>query len=155
MGLRSKLLTVLLFVATLVGGGLVGAATGIALEGGVPLPSIPKATAGTCVAPPAEMRRAHPDMLKHTRDVTLRGGDRTAPSGLGGCIECHQVKGADGRAVTVSSPQHFCRSCHDYAAVKVDCFECHASRPEASKASSLDGKGDVAALAGWLEEKAR
>ena len=67
----------------------------------------------------------------------------------------HQVKGADGRAVTVSSPQHFCRSCHDYAAVKVDCFECHASRPEASKASSLDGKGDVAALAGWLEEKAR
>jgi len=31
--------------------------------------------------------------------------------------------------VTVDDPQHFCRTCHDYAAVRPDCFQCHASRP--------------------------
>ena len=35
-----------------------------------------------------------------------------------------------GKAITVAEPEHFCRSCHDYAAVTIDCFQCHASRPE-------------------------
>ena len=35
-----------------------------------------------------------------------------------------------GNAITVAEPEHFCRSCHDYAAVTIDCFQCHASRPE-------------------------
>ena len=26
--------------------------------------------------------------------------------------------------------QQFCASCHEYTAVKVDCFQCHASKPE-------------------------
>jgi hypothetical protein len=61
--------------------------------------------------------------------------------------------------VTVSSPQHFCRSCHDYAAVKVDCFECHASRPEAAP-KATDASPDApnssfAALADYAREVAR
>jgi hypothetical protein len=40
------------------------------------------------------------------------------------------VTGKDGKAVSVESKDHFCASCHSYAAVRVDCFECHASTPE-------------------------
>ena len=28
-----------------------------------------------------------------------------------------------------AAPTNFCVSCHSYAAVKLDCFECHASKP--------------------------
>jgi predicted CXXCH cytochrome family protein len=83
-----------------------------------------------CVADTDWMRRNHMTVLMHQRDNTVHDGIRTTRFSLKGCIECHAVKGADGKPVTVASPTHFCRSCHDYAAVRVDCFECHASRPE-------------------------
>lgn len=152
MARRSSLLTVLLVLVTLVGGALVGAATGIALETSVAHPAVPKALGAPCVAEPAVMRRAHPDMLKHGRDVVLRSGDRSSPVGLAGCIGCHAVKDETGAAVSVSSPRHFCRSCHDYAAVKIDCFECHASRPEPGKGAALDG--GPAAFAGLADPHA-
>jgi hypothetical protein len=78
------------------------------------------------------MRRNHMDMLKHQRDETMIEGLRGEQYSLKECIACHVVFGPDSIPVTVSSPQHFCRSCHDYAAVSIDCFQCHASRPDAS-----------------------
>ena len=105
-----------------------------------------------CVADTEWMRRNHPAVLMHQRDETVHEGIRTPRFSLKGCIDCHAVKGADGKPVTVASPQHFCRTCHDYAAVQIDCFECHASRPEARTATgnnAPDGRdgADVAALA--------
>ena len=44
-----------------------------------------------------------------------------------------QVKDAEGMAVSVKDERHFCRTCHDFAAVTVDCFQCHASKPEIAK----------------------
>ncbi|MBK6472149.1 MAG: Hdr-like menaquinol oxidoreductase cytochrome c subunit [Betaproteobacteria bacterium] len=91
-----------------------------------PKPVVEAATAGTqCVAPPDVMRRNHMDFLKHQRDDTVHGGIRGAKFSLKGCIDCH----ASQKTQSVAKDEtNFCISCHSYAAVKIDCFECHASK---------------------------
>ena len=84
-----------------------------------------------CVEDPAVMRRAHWDFLKHQRDDTVRQGIRGAKHSLAGCIECH-ANAKDGSVL--GSRTHFCEGCHAYVAVKLDCFECHASRTRAAQA---------------------
>jgi hypothetical protein len=93
------------------------------------VPHPPKAQGEHCVAPTEFMRRYHMTMLMHHRTNVVHNGIRTQQYDLNRCIACHQVRGADGNPVSYASPKHFCRSCHDYAAVSIDCFECHASRP--------------------------
>ncbi len=97
---------------------------------GVPLPWIASAQGENCVEDTDFMRRNHMDLLKHQRDETMLEGIRGKPYSLRDCLDCHVVRGPDALPVTASSPQHFCRSCHDYAAVSIDCFQCHASRPD-------------------------
>lgn len=97
---------------------------------GVPVPDIPRGRGERCVEDTDFMRRNHMTLLLHQRDDTVLQGIRSKRYSLKECISCHAVQGADTRAVTASDPQHFCRSCHDYAAVKIDCFQCHASRPD-------------------------
>jgi len=93
--------------------------------GRTPKPAIEPAKALTqCIAPTEVMRRDHPKMLKHQRDETVHGGIRGAAASLKGCIDCHA--GAATHSVA-KAPGDFCVSCHAYAAVKIDCFECHAS----------------------------
>jgi predicted CXXCH cytochrome family protein len=117
-----------------------------------PLPAIPRGQGQSCVAPTDWMRRYHMTVLTHQRDKTVHDGVRAGPFDLKGCIACHAVPGTDGKPVTVSDPKHFCRGCHDYAAVSVDCFQCHASRPDLpQKSSASPAAGDVAALAAYLE----
>ena len=96
----------------------------------VPQPDIPKGQGEQCVEDSNLMRRNHMTMLKHQRDETMLKGVRSKQYSLKECVACHAVPGPDSTPVTVASPKHFCRSCHDYAAVKIDCFQCHASRPE-------------------------
>ncbi|MDK9694807.1 MAG: hypothetical protein OEL76_00275 [Siculibacillus sp.] len=149
-----RLIVVVSLLVMTVLAGIIGAHAGE-----VPLPTVPKATAGSCVAPPDVMRRSHMSMLQHGRDLSVRQGERVEGGRLTGCIDCHAVSDGKGGHETVSSPQHFCRACHDYAAVKVDCFECHASRPEpkvkASDATSEVPASALAALADYAEEVAR
>ncbi|MHB8884959.1 MAG: hypothetical protein ACYC5H_07700 [Methylovirgula sp.] len=110
------------------------------------LPHPAKGKGKHCVAPTAFMRRYHMNMLFHHRYQVVHRGIRTAQYDLTRCISCHAVKGADGKPVSYADPKHFCRSCHDYAAVKVDCFECHASVPGApEKSSSVIGPDKFAA----------
>ena len=104
-----------------------------AAAGRVPVPVIPMADADSCVEDTDFMRRNHMDLLDHQRDETVHEGIRSKQHSLSECISCHVVMGPDAVPVTVSSPEHFCRSCHDYAAVKVDCFQCHASRPDSDE----------------------
>ena len=94
------------------------------------LPVVPMGQGDSCVEDTDFMRRNHMDLLQHQRDETMKEGIRGKPYSLKECLSCHAVNGPDAIPVTVSSPQHFCRSCHDYAAVSIDCFQCHASRPE-------------------------
>ncbi len=106
---------------------------GIAFAGvagaGTPKPVVEAARAGTqCVAPPEVMRREHMNFLKHQRDDTVHGGIRGAKFSLKGCIDCH----ASTKTQSVAQePTNFCVSCHSYAAVKIDCFECHTSKARA------------------------
>lgn len=99
-----------------------------------PLPVVSKAKAGTqCVEPAENMRRNHMAYLQHQRDGTVRGGIRGAKYSLVGCIDCH----AGARTASVAAgPGDFCVSCHRYAAVKLDCFECHTG-----KSHAVAGKG--------------
>ena len=115
------------------------------------LPKPARGQGEKCVAETDWMRRNHMTVLNHQRDDTVHQGVRTRRFSLKGCIDCHAVKGADAKPVTVASPQHFCRTCHDYAAVRVDCFECHASRPEARAPTGAAAlREDAGALAQYL-----
>jgi hypothetical protein len=42
-------------------------------------------------------------------------------------VSCHASK-TTGSVAAASTD--FCSSCHAYAAVKIDCFECHANKPQ-------------------------
>jgi hypothetical protein len=125
------------------------------------VPKPPHGKGEKCVAPTAWMRRNHMSALLHHRDQTVHEGIRTKRFDLTGCIDCHAIKGADGKPVTIASPKHFCRVCHDYAAVQIDCFECHASRPEPKTAASSKAtpagaaKADTAMLAQYLRSLAQ
>jgi predicted CXXCH cytochrome family protein len=103
-------------------GGADGRAASSSLE-----PAIQHALRGPCVAEPALMRRQHPDMLKHQRLETVHLGVRETRASLKACVSCHAS--AETGSVA-AAPTDFCVSCHSYAAVQVDCFECHASKPQ-------------------------
>ena len=87
----------------------------------VPLPAVKIENGKTCVAPTAEMRRDHMDMLLHQRDRTMRQGLREPRFSLKNCVDCHAAR----ETGSVLGKEGFCSSCHEYAAVKMDCFECH------------------------------
>ena len=96
------------------------------------LPKVPAAQsrvseAQGCVEPTAEMRKNHMNYILHQRDETVHEGVRTKQYSLVECINCHVSDAPD--APRVSSEEHFCNSCHTYAAVSIDCFQCHADRP--------------------------
>ena len=92
----------------------------------VPRPAIVTPDGGKCVEDTATMRRDHMRFLEHQRDATVHGGIRGARHSLKGCIDCH----ASARTGSVAqAPTDFCISCHAYAAVKLDCFDCHSTRP--------------------------
>ncbi len=120
-----RVLAALLLVLTL------GVLAGPVLAGA---PEVPKAKGEKCLAEPAAMRRNHMSMLMHRRDATMHQGVRAATNGLKACLDCHAVNDGAGQPVGAESDKHFCRVCHDYAAVSVDCFECHNSKPDAKKA---------------------
>ncbi len=96
-----------------------------------PVPHPPKGKGEQCVADTEFMRKNHMKMLRHHRGEAVHLGVRTEQYDLNRCVTCHAVAGSDGKPVSFDSSQHFCKSCHSYAAVSIDCFECHASRPEA------------------------
>lgn len=105
--------------------------TAFAADGGL-LPTIPKALEKAEDGHAELMRRNHMNLMKHKRDQTVRQGIRTKQYSLKACVSCHAVPGPDKLPVSVESPKHFCRTCHDYAAVKIDCFQCHSSKPPSS-----------------------
>lgn len=100
--------------------------------------TIPESSGESCLLPSEQMRREHPDLLKHDRIQTLRIGVRAKADGtmldgsLKQCVNCHAVKDESNKFVRIDNDQHFCVSCHKYAAVSIDCFQCHRDIPEGS-----------------------
>ena len=83
-----------------------------------------------CVEPVGVMRKNHMEFLKHKRDETMREGVRTKNHSLVECIDCHVTPNDKGEYARIGDNGHFCSSCHNYAAVNVDCFDCHSDLPE-------------------------
>ncbi len=131
-----------LITATLV---LLGLSVG-ALQAGSVYPEIPDATGDAHVEGNEYWRINHMDLLRHDRDLTMREGVRTTGASIAECVTCHAVNGADAKPVTVKSEEHFCRVCHDYVAVKIDCFQCHNSVPPELGEASLMFKDETETL---------
>ena len=93
----------------------------------VPKPVLEAGQGEKCVENTEFMRKNHMELLKHQRDETMHQGIRTRKYSLNGCIECHASRKTNS---VVGSEQNFCQSCHSYVAVKLDCFECHSSKPK-------------------------
>ncbi len=93
-------------------------------------PIIPKAVGAPHPEGNEYMRINHPRLLLHDRFETVRKGDRKVKYSLKECVACHAVYGPDAKPVGYGSDKYFCRVCHDYAAVRIDCFTCHQSKPD-------------------------
>ena len=98
---------------------------------GVALPTIKIERGEVCVAPTGEMRRDHMTLLLHQRDRTMRQGLREKRFSLKNCVDCH----ASRKTGSVLGKDGFCSSCHSYASVKIDCFECHTPLRQARTAA--------------------
>lgn len=100
---------------------------------GVGKPVLERGKGERCVEETEYMRRHHMDLLDHQRDKTMRQGIRTTKHSLKGCVECH----AGSKTGSVASTKEdFCAACHVYSGVKLDCWDCHATKPKKTPAQS-------------------
>ena len=97
-----------------------------------PFPTVSKPSDESlkCIQPNDEMRKNHMNYILHERDETVYEGVRNEPGSLAACIDCHVEPNDKGEIAGIDSDQHFCNSCHQYASVQIDCFQCHADRPQ-------------------------
>jgi len=97
-----------------------------------PFPTIhePSDESLKCIQPEDEMRRNHMEYILHQRDITMHDGIRTETDSLAKCIDCHVEPGENGEVADHDSKDHFCNGCHQYASVQIDCFQCHADKPQ-------------------------
>ncbi|MBL0143991.1 MAG: Hdr-like menaquinol oxidoreductase cytochrome c subunit [Betaproteobacteria bacterium] len=103
-------------------------------------PALDPPRSGPCVEDPKLMRRSHMEFLRHDRDDTVRRGIRPVKHSLAACVDCH-ANAKDGQVL--GSEQHFCQGCHSYAAVKPDCFGCHASTARPATTASAGAAGSL------------
>ncbi len=94
------------------------------------MPKLDIGKGGQCVEDPKFMRANHMKLIVHQRDLVVRQGIRGSKYELTNCVDCHASKVNNS---VLGSNQNFCQGCHVYAAVKIDCFECHSSKPMAPR----------------------
>jgi nitrate reductase gamma subunit len=99
------------------------------------------------------MIRNHPNFLMHKRGVVVYSGSRATDENIERCVTCHVVK-ENGQPVDFENPKHFCTTCHNQAAVTIDCFECHNSKPiPSSGQSAIDGLSKFASIKDYFAER--
>ena len=124
---------------------------------GGPPPEPPKAVrqfseTQACVEPIADMRKYHMEYILHQRDKTVHEGIRTRKHSFEECINCHVAPREDGSYPQIGSSDHFCSSCHTYAAVKIDCFQCHNDNPVRESLLTAGKSAEGAGQSGNLVE---
>ena len=132
--------------AGLVALGLAGALFALAAKAGgdgFVVPSSKAAELESCVEPTEYMRRNHFELIEHQRDETVHGGVRSTKHSLADCVACHVSKGPDQGYLAVSDETQFCGACHGFAAVTLDCFQCHATTPVDPAAGAVAHPGAV------------
>ncbi|WP_237251737.1 sulfur reduction protein DsrJ [Thioalkalivibrio nitratireducens] len=110
---------------------LAGLALTLAACGKVEVPApelLAEARGDQCVEDTDVMRRDHMKILMHERDEAKRFGRRNPDHSFVGCIDCH----VSPTASRDDPSTHFCLACHQFNAVKMDCFQCHTDRPSDS-----------------------
>jgi len=120
----------LIAIALLASGWSLAAPEAVRAPSRVPLPAIEAGAGEHCVEDTAFMRRNHMELLRHQRDLTVHEGIRTTKHSLANCVTCH----ASRKTGRVTGAGGFCATCHSYAGVALDCFECHADKPAATPA---------------------
>lgn len=113
-------------LAVLAGAAVLVAAPAHEAAAGVDLPKLERGKGEKCVEETQFMRRNHMELLKHHRDDTMRRGIRTTRHSLKACVECHA---SEKTGSVAASKEDFCAACHSYASVKLDCWDCHATKP--------------------------
>lgn len=111
------------------GAAVMAATLAVAALADVDRPVIVKGKGERCVEPTEVMRSDHMRFLFHQRDETVIKGVRTKRHSLKQCVHCHATQDEAGRYIPINAEGQFCQSCHEYASVKIDCFDCHATRP--------------------------
>lgn len=106
-------------------------------------PVIPKGKGENCVAETDFMRRDHMRLLIHQRDETVLRGIREEPFSLSECVDCHAQTADNGDPIRIDAEGQFCQSCHAYAAVKIDCFGCHAALPDLAVGGQVPGESSL------------
>ncbi|NEX20567.1 sulfur reduction protein DsrJ [Thiorhodococcus mannitoliphagus] len=102
----------------------------------------------SCVEPTERMRRMHFEFIKHQRISTVHEGIRGTKYSLAGCVECH-ISYDGQQPEPINQPDQFCGACHAYAAVDLNCFDCHASVPNPQ---GLDAEAQAAHRAAGVEK---
>ncbi len=96
--------------------------------GAVPKPELPPGEK-QCVLPLQQIRDTHMQLLLRWRDEVIRKDERepiTVDGKVFGkglqlaCLKCH------------TSKEKFCDTCHEYAAVKPYCWDCHITEKQAA-----------------------
>jgi hypothetical protein len=114
-----------LSLPALVLAGLVLALSGCGKVEPPPASLLAEARGDQCVEPTDVMRRDHMKILLQERDEAKRYGRRNLDHSIVGCVDCHVSP-----AATREDPStHFCMACHEFNAVRMDCFQCHTDRP--------------------------
>ncbi len=117
-----------------------------------PVPVVPKGKGVKCVEPTDVMRKRHFEFILHQRDATMHEGIRTPQHSLAQCLNCHVPKAEAGQErVRYGSDEHFCSSCHNYAGVTIDCFECHNDGPTGQPLELTGAEGRPTPLAQPLD----
>ena len=121
---QSLLYVVLMVIAT-----TVGLSAEAEAEGWTRRPFIVKGKGEQCVEPTDVMRQRHFEFI-----LSQQQGIRIEKHSLAGCVECHATRDENGAYLPIDAEGQFCESCHSYAAVSIDCFNCHESKPGDIKA---------------------
>jgi len=93
-------------------------------------PEIARLAEKKCLEPTAYMRASHMELIDSWREAVVREGQRYYVTSSGknvtmslsqSCLGCH------------SNKEQFCDTCHNYAAVKPNCWSCHNVPKEAKR----------------------
>jgi len=129
-------------LAALIGAAAVLAAPSFEAAAGADKPKLEHGKGDKCVEDTDFMRRNHMELLKHHRDETMHQGIRTTKYSLKQCVACHASEKTGSVAAT---KEDFCAACHSYAGVKLDCWDCHATKPMAKKPGQAEAQAEVKA----------
>ena len=110
----------------------------------------------SCVEPTDLMRRQHMEFIKHQRIATVHEGIRIERYSLSGCVDCHISYNAEQIPQPINQSDQFCGACHAFAAVNLNCFDCHAAVPNGTPLNAAAiAAHDAAGVAAQVESSSR